>query len=115
VEFRCPYTCPKATGFTIKVSSPCYWFLLCVNNREIHEDLYIPLFADYTTFLTASFDSILADMRNWFLLCVNNREIHEDLYIPLFAGYTTFLTASFDSILADMRNPLVRQLGGYIR
>jgi hypothetical protein len=36
----------------------------CVSNRQIHEDLCVPLFADHIRALTASFDSRLADVRN---------------------------------------------------
>jgi hypothetical protein len=60
VEVRCPLPCPEATSFAIQVSSPCYWCPL-VRNRQIHEDLSVPLFADH---LTASFDSKLADVGN---------------------------------------------------
>ena len=35
-----------------------------VSNRQIHEDLSVPLFADHIRALTASFDSRLADVRN---------------------------------------------------
>jgi hypothetical protein len=35
-----------------------------VSNRQIHEDLGVPLFADHIRALTASFDSRLADMGN---------------------------------------------------
>ena len=35
-----------------------------VSNRQIHEDLGIPLFADHIRALTDSFDSKLADVRN---------------------------------------------------
>ena len=53
----------EATGVAIQVSSPCYWCPL-VRNRQIHEDLGVPLFADHIRFLTASFDSKLADVEN---------------------------------------------------
>jgi len=33
-------------------------------NRQIHEDLGVPLFADHIRALTASFDSKLADLEN---------------------------------------------------
>jgi hypothetical protein len=36
------------------------WYL---SNRQIHEDLVVPLFAGYITALTESFDSKLADVR----------------------------------------------------
>jgi hypothetical protein len=35
-----------------------------VSNRQIHEDLGVPLFADHIRALTASFNSKLADARN---------------------------------------------------
>jgi hypothetical protein len=35
-----------------------------VSNRQIHEDLGIPLFGDHIRALTASFDSKLADVGN---------------------------------------------------
>jgi len=37
---------------------------LYVSNRQIHEDLGVPLFADHIRALTASFDSKLADVGN---------------------------------------------------
>ena len=33
-----------------------------VSNRQIHEDLGVPLFADHIRFLTESFDSKLGDV-----------------------------------------------------
>jgi hypothetical protein len=35
-----------------------------VSNRQIHEELGVPLFADHIRALTASFDSELADVEN---------------------------------------------------
>ena len=35
-----------------------------VSNREIHEDLGVPLFADHIRALNANFDSKLADVGN---------------------------------------------------
>jgi hypothetical protein len=35
-----------------------------VSNRQVHEDLGVPLFADHIRALTASFDSKLADVGN---------------------------------------------------
>ena len=35
-----------------------------VTNRQIHEDLGVPLFADHIRALTESFDSMLADVGN---------------------------------------------------
>jgi len=57
--WRSPYPCPEAAGVTIQVSSPCYWCPWYVSNRQIHEDLGVPLFADHIRALTASFDSKL--------------------------------------------------------
>jgi hypothetical protein len=37
------------------------WYL---SNRQIHEDLGVPLFADHISALTASFDSRLTDVEN---------------------------------------------------
>ena len=37
------------------------WYL---SNRQIHEDLGVPFFADHIRALTASFDSCLADVEN---------------------------------------------------
>ena len=51
---------------TIHLSHATYckqnvWY---VSNRQIHEDLGVPLFADHIRALTASFDSKLADVGN---------------------------------------------------
>ena len=43
----------------LATGAPCY-----VSNRQIHEDLGFPLFADHNTALTASFYSKLADVGN---------------------------------------------------
>ena len=50
LQFKCPHL---ATG------APWY-----VSNRQIHEDLSVPLFADHIRALTESFDSKLADAGN---------------------------------------------------
>jgi len=63
VEVRCPLPCPEVIGATIQVSSPCYWCPL-VRNRQIHEDLGVPLLPDHMRALTKSFDSKLADVGN---------------------------------------------------
>ena len=63
LEVRYPLPCPEVTGVAIQVSPPCYWCPL-VRNRQIHEDLSVPLFADHIRALTASFDSKLADVEN---------------------------------------------------
>ena len=57
-------SCYQAAGDTIQVPSPSYgspWYL---SNRQIHEDLGVPLFADRIRALTESFDSKLADAGN---------------------------------------------------
>ena len=64
VEVRCPLSCPEVTGVTIQVSSPRYGAPWYVSNREIHEDLGVPLFADHIRALAESFDSKLADVGN---------------------------------------------------
>ena len=64
MEVRCPHQCPEASDATIQVSSPCYWCPWYVSNRQIHEDLGVPLFADHIRALTASFNSKLADVGN---------------------------------------------------
>jgi hypothetical protein len=45
----------------LRLASGALWY---VSNRQIHEDLGVPLFADQIRALTASFDSKLADARN---------------------------------------------------
>jgi len=62
VEIRCQHPCPEATGVIIQVSPPGYWFPWYVSNRQIHEDLGVPPFADHIRALTESFDSMLADV-----------------------------------------------------
>jgi len=65
VEVHCPHPRLEAAGDTIQVSSPCSigapWD---VSNRQIHEDLGVPLFANHIRALTASFDSKLSDVGN---------------------------------------------------
>jgi hypothetical protein len=63
MEVGCPHPCPEATGVKIQVSSPGYWCPL-VHNRQMHEDLGVPLFTDHIKALTASFDSKLADVED---------------------------------------------------
>jgi len=43
----------------LATSAPWY-----ISNRQIHEDVGVPLFADYIRALTASFDSKLTDVEN---------------------------------------------------
>ena len=65
VEVRCPHPCPEATGVLqskcLRLATGARWY---VSNRQIHEYLGVPLFADHITALTASFDSKLADVGN---------------------------------------------------
>jgi len=42
-----------------------------ISNRQIHEDLCVPLFADHTRALTASFDSKLSDVEKPLLRQLN--------------------------------------------
>ena len=46
------------------MSLPCYWCSWYVSNRQIHDDLGVPLFADHIRALTESFDSKSADVEN---------------------------------------------------
>jgi len=52
--YRCYNPCLR-----LAICAPCY-----VGNRQIHEDLGGPLFADHIRALPASFDSKLADVWN---------------------------------------------------
>ena len=45
----------------LRLATGALWY---VSNRQIHEDLGVPLFADHIRALTASFDSKLADAEN---------------------------------------------------
>jgi hypothetical protein len=45
----------------LRIAANAPWY---VGNRQIHEDLGIPFFADHITALTESFDSKLADAGN---------------------------------------------------
>jgi hypothetical protein len=45
----------------LRLATGAPWY---VSNRQIHEDLGVPLFADHVRALTASFDSKLADVGN---------------------------------------------------
>ena len=49
----------QSKWFRLATGAP--WYL---SNRQIHEDLDVPLFADHIRTLTASFDSKLADAGN---------------------------------------------------
>ena len=43
------------------VATNAPWY---TGNRQMHEDLGVPFFAEYITFLTERFDSVLADVGN---------------------------------------------------
>jgi 4-amino-4-deoxy-L-arabinose transferase-like glycosyltransferase len=45
----------------LRLATVAPWY---VSNRQIHEDLGVPLFTDHIRALTASFDSKLADVGN---------------------------------------------------
>jgi len=45
----------------LRLATGAPWY---VSNRQIHEDLGVPLFADHIRALNASFDSKLADVEN---------------------------------------------------
>jgi hypothetical protein len=51
------YRCYNPSVFTLLLVPPWY-----VSNRQIHDDLGVPLFVDDIRVLTASFDSKLADV-----------------------------------------------------
>jgi hypothetical protein len=63
LEVRCPFPCPETAGFRIRVrlSTGAPWY---VSNRQIHEDVGVPLFADHIRAQTTSFDSKVADLEN---------------------------------------------------
>jgi len=64
VEFRCTYSYPEVTGVEAKclcLATIAPWY---VSNRQIHEDLGDPLFADRIRALTASIDSKLPNVGN---------------------------------------------------
>jgi hypothetical protein len=45
----------------LRLAAGAPWY---VSNRQIHEDLGVPLFADHIIALTTNFDSKLADVGN---------------------------------------------------
>jgi len=53
------YRCCNPSVFALLLVPPWY-----VSNRQAHEDLGVPLFADHIRALTESFDSKLADVGN---------------------------------------------------
>ena len=64
VEVRCPLPCPEVKGVKskcLRLGTGAPWY---VSNRQIHEDLGVPLFADHIGALTESFESKLADVGN---------------------------------------------------
>jgi hypothetical protein len=64
LEDRCTHPRPEAAGATIQVSSYATGFPWFLSNRQIHEYLGVPLFADHIGTLTACFNSKLADVGN---------------------------------------------------
>jgi len=71
VDYACPAWRSAARTHVRRIQvlqSKCFrlatgvaWY---VSNRQIQEDLYVPLFGDHIRALTASFDSKLADVGN---------------------------------------------------
>jgi len=53
------YRCCNPSVFALLLVPPWY-----VSNKQIHENLSVPLFADHIRVLTARFDSKLADVEN---------------------------------------------------
>jgi len=62
VVLRCPLPCPGATGVKIQVYSPSYCCPWYVRNRQIHEDMGVPLFAEHIRAMTESYNSKIADV-----------------------------------------------------
>ena len=54
MKVRCPHPRPEATGVAIQVCE----------DRQIHEDLGVPLFAEHIRALTESFESNMAEVGN---------------------------------------------------
>jgi hypothetical protein len=48
----------------LRIATNALWY---VSNRQIHEDLGIPVFADHIRAMTDSFDTKLADAENLFV------------------------------------------------
>jgi len=68
MDYACPAWRSAARTYVRKLQvlqSKCLCLATCapwyVSNRQIHEDLGVPLFADHIRALSASFDSKLAD------------------------------------------------------
>jgi len=71
MDYACPAWRPAASSHVrmlqvlqskcLRLATGAPWY---VSNRQIHEDLGVPLFADHIRALTASFDSKLADVEN---------------------------------------------------
>ena len=57
----------------LRLATGAPWY---VSNRQMHEDLGVPLFADHIRALTASFDSMLADVGNPVIL--NSADTYAD-------------------------------------
>jgi len=61
MKVSCPHPCPEATGVKskcLRLATGALWY---VRNRQIHEDLDVPKFADHIRALTESFESVLVD------------------------------------------------------
>jgi len=58
---RSSHPCQDIAGISVQVSSHFYQCSLVHCNRQIHEDLEVPFFADHFRFLTERFDPKLAD------------------------------------------------------
>ena len=64
LEVRCPSHVQRLQVLQskcLRLATGAPWY---VSNRQTHEDLGVPLFADHIRALTASFDSKLADVEN---------------------------------------------------
>jgi hypothetical protein len=71
MDYACPAWRTAAHSHVRRLQvlqSKCLWLATgapwYVSNRQIHEDLSVLLFADHIRALTASFNSMLADMEN---------------------------------------------------
>jgi hypothetical protein len=71
MDYACPAWRSVARSHVRRLQvlqSKCLRLATCdpryVNNRQIYEDVFVPLFADHITALTESFDSKLADVGN---------------------------------------------------
>jgi hypothetical protein len=62
LEVRRSHACQESAGTSVQVSSHCYQCTLVHCNRQIHEDVGVPFFADHIRSLTEKLDSKLADV-----------------------------------------------------